>query len=166
MTLKEQTRRILKAAPHLPMQALTGTAILLFGIPMLLTQMVDSGFIQWVETEGLISAERGVQDRTRNGKYEYFYSIDYSVNGQKFTLSFDKGYDDRDFAERNLKEMLRDPQPITLWYDRESPSNATFDEQRIGWPTHLSILIILILPLLYFRWLMLTYYELELDEKK
>lgn len=168
MTIKEQTRRILKAAPHLPMQALTSIAILLFGIPTLLNQMFDSGFIQWVETVGIISTDRGVQERARNGKPEYFYSIDYkySVDGQTFCLPFENGYDGRDFAEDKLKEIIRESQPRTLWYDREHPANATFDREKMTWPSYLGLLGILILLLLYFRWLMLKYYELELNPAK
>jgi hypothetical protein len=167
MSIKEQLRRILMVAPRLPIKAAMGLAILLYGIPVCLYQMFDSGFIQWKEAEGTISTHRGIQERNRNGKREYFYSIDYAyeVDGQTFILPFEGGYDDRGFAEDKLKETLDESKPATIWFDRADPSEATFDAGRMMWPAYLGILTILMLPLLYFRWLMLKYYELELEKE-
>src|SRR5690348_3813938 len=133
---------------------------------MLFSEMFDSGFIQWIKTEGRVSTDKGVQERNRNGKPEYFYTIDYAyeVNGQTLILPFEKGYDDQKFALGELKETLDQSKPITIWFDQADPSRATFDHHRTMWPTHLGLLVLLILPLVYVKWLMLKYYELELQE--
>jgi len=167
MTLKEQARRILKAAPHLPTQTFICVAILFLGIPMLLHQMFDSGFIQRVETEAKVVGNSQVQDRTRNGRTEYFYYIHYgyNVNGQKFTIPFEDWQYDRDYAEDRLKKDLSNLHAATIWYNQADPSNATFGEHAMAWPEYFGILCILLLPLLYFRWIMLKYYELELEEE-
>jgi hypothetical protein len=166
MTIKEELRRIIKAAPHLPIQALLSIAILVILIPTLLIQMGDSVFTRWVETEGVISANRGVQDRIKNGRTEYFFSIDYEfiVNNHRYVAPYEKGYSERSSAERDLQAILIESKPITLWYDRANPKNSTFDQHKMLWPGYLAVLVMLILLLLYFRWLMLKYYELELSD--
>jgi hypothetical protein len=168
VTMIEQARRILKAAPHLPFQAVTGLAILLFGIPMLSYQMFDSVHIQWVETKGTVSTVRGVQDRIRNGKVEYFYSINYAydVGGQTFIVPVEHAYAYREFAEKGQKEAMAESRPVAIWFDKANPSRATTDEPNVMWPAYLGILVILVFTLLYFAWLMLKYYELELEGKE
>lgn len=71
MTIKEQIKRITKAAPHLPIQTVTGVSILFFVIPVLVMQMFDDGLIRWVETKGVIADHQGVHERQRNGEPEY-----------------------------------------------------------------------------------------------
>lgn len=165
MTIKEQARRIIRAAPHLPIQALMSISILC-SIPTLLVQIADTGFINWIETEGTIQTNKGVQDRTRNGNTEYFFSIEYEfiVNNHRYVAPFEKAYSERSSAERDLQAILKESKPITLWYDRANPKNSTFDQHKMLWPGYLAVLVMLILLLLYFRWLMLKYYELELSD--
>lgn len=164
MTITEQIRRIAKAAPHLPIQALTGAAILLFGIPMLTMQMFNSGLIQWVEAKAIIIDDKGVQERYRNGELEYYYSIGYGfhVNGQQFIASFEKGFEDRAWAEVELEAVLAESNSVTLWYEQSNPSNTTFKKEGARWPAYLGIVGLLTLLLAYFRWLMLKYYALEM----
>ena len=167
MTIREQIRRIAKAAPHLPIQALTGVVILVFGIPMLTMQMFDSGFIAWVETKATITDDKGVQERYMNGELEYFYSIGYefNANGQHFIAFLEKGFEDRAWAEIELDVMLAESKSVALWYEKSNPSNTTFENEGPRWPIYLGLLVLLTLLLAYFRWLMLKYYELELAEE-
>jgi hypothetical protein len=166
MTIREQVRRIIKAAPHLPIQTMTGISILFFGIPILLNQFFESVTAHWTETKGIAADHKVIQDRIRDGEVEYFYSIGYefNANGKKDIIFLDKGYRDKSLAESELNSELSNPTTITIWYDNSDPINVTFERTDISGSVFLGLLIILILPLLYFRWLMLKYYELEIEE--
>jgi len=166
MTIKEQVRRIIKAAPHLPIQTMIGISILFFGIPILLNQFFESVTTHWTETKGLAVDHKEIQDRIRDGEVEYFYSIGYefNVNGERNIAFLDKGFRDKSLAENELKSELSNPTKVSIWYDNSDPMKVTFSNEEIGWPVFIGVLVILILPLLYFRWLLLKYYELEIEE--
>ena len=167
MTIKEQIKRIVKAAPHLPVQAWTGAAILFIWIPVLLTQMFDEGLIQWVEAKGVVADHQGVHERHRDGEPEYFYYIAYefSVEGKEFRAFFEEGYKTKSWAESELESRLAETTPVTLWYEASDPANATFEKEAPTWPAYLGMLVLSVLILAYFRWLLLKYYALELTRE-
>lgn len=164
MSISEQIKRIIKAAPHFPIQALTGLSILFFAIPVLVLQLIDEGMIQWVETKGIIADHQGVHERQRNGQAEYFYYITYGfdVNGKSFNTSYEKAFSDNASAEADMHAKLSESGSITVWYDKSDPSRANFEKEAQAWPAFLGVLILAVLMLAYFRWLMLKYYELEM----
>ena len=166
MTIKEQARRIIKAAPHLPIQTMIGISILFFGIPILLNQFFDSVTTHWTETKGISTDHKEVQERIRDGEVEYFYSIGYEfiANGKRSIAFLDKGFRDKSLAESELNSTLSNPTEIRIWYDNSDPMRVAFSKEQIIWPVFIGLLVILIFPLLYFRWLMLKYYELEIEE--
>ena len=168
MPIREQFQRIIKAAPHLPVQAFTGIVVLFFAIPALVVQMLDEGFIQWTEANGVVADHHGVHERQRDGQPEYFYYIvyDFDVNGKTFNASYERGFPDRTSAESDLQTNLSAPGPVTVWYDKSDPSRGRFGKDSMKWPVFLGLLALLALILAFFRWLMLKYYALELASKQ
>jgi hypothetical protein len=167
MTIKEQLKRIIKVAPYFPFKTLTGISILFFGIPIILTQFFDSVTTHWIETTGTLTDHKAVQDRIKNDEVEYFYSIGYEfqADGKKNTIFVDRGFSDKSVAERELNSELNNPPTsINFWYDKSDPSRVILEMEYISWPVYIGVLAILILLLLYFRWLMLKFYELEIEE--
>lgn len=164
MPIREQFQRIIKAAPHLPVQAFTGIVVLFFAIPALVVQMLDEGFIQWTEANGVVADHHGVHERQRDGQPEYFYYIvyDFDVNEKTFNASYERGFPDRASAESDLQTKLSEPGSVVVWYDKSDPSRTSFKKEVFEWPVFLSLFVLLILILAYFRWLMLKYYALEL----
>jgi len=163
MKAKEQIKRIAKAAPHLPIQAMTSLAIL-FVIPFLIFQIYNSVSTSWSQTNAIIKKSNGIQERIKNGEPEFFYSIEYSfnVNSEEFIIPFEKGFDNKGVGESDLRSRLTEQKSATIWYDQSNPLNASFEEVNSQWQVYLGILLLLIFVLIYFRWLMLKYYELEL----
>ena len=163
MSAKEQIRRITKAASHLPIQALT-SLVLVFAIPFLIVQIFTSFSTRWSQTNAIIKKNSGVQSRLKNDKPEFFYSIDYSfiANNKEFIIPFEKGFGNKSVAEDDLQSKLIEQKLETIWYDYSNPLNCSFEEVSSQWQVYFGILLLLIFVLIYFRWLMLKYYELEL----
>jgi hypothetical protein len=164
MTIKEQIRRILKAAPYLPIQAVQTFAYLI-AIPILINLILTSFSTEWVEGKATILNYTAVQERTKDEEVEYFYSIgyDFSVVGHHYTTPFEKSYDDKRVAEIDLQQIIADSRPATLFYDASNPSNVKFTNPNGWWILYSGLLVLVILLLMYNRWLMLKYYELEME---
>ena len=164
MTIKEQIRRIIKAAPHLPFATFYGIIFLLV-IPIILFQIFNSITTHWTKTIGIPVNHKEVQDRLRDGQVEYFYSIGYKyiADGKENIAFQDEGFRDKSMAERQLNDRLAYPTNIEIWYDSSDPRRVVFTEE-ISWIVLIGGLLILTLPILYIRWLLLKYYELEIEE--
>ena len=163
MTTKEQLIGILKASPHLPIQAFTGL-IMLIAIPILGVKLVEYATTDWIQTSASISLYIDIQERTKDKKTEFFYQIEYQypVKGESLTFRTDHGFSTKISAEKDLSWIKKYPEDITIWYDQNNPINYEVDNAEDAWLIYLFIMIIPISVLAYCRWILLKYYELEI----
>lgn len=91
--------------------------------------------------------------------------MDILFNGQVFSVARDGGSGNKELAASERKQILEDSRPVPVWYDQADPGNATFEEPGPVLAILGSMLGMQILLLMYFRWYLLKYYELKLEEE-
>jgi hypothetical protein len=163
MKISEQLRRIIKAAPHFPVQTYTGVGLLI-ALPFCLVQLYAAAPFNWIKTEAVIKDSEPVQERFRDKEVEYYYTLDYSfkVGGQQYSIFFDKAFTDQRQAREELQTTLSKAEKVFVWYKRTNPSIASFQDTSSQCQLYLVIVITMVILLAYFRWMMLKYYELEI----
>lgn len=165
MSIKEQFEGILKASHHLPFASLRLISILI-GIPFLLIQFFNTITTSYNEVDAVFIGYTPVQERTREGKIEYFFKLSYSfrVNGKDYSLSKDNGYISREIAEFNLtqSQLGEYPGPISIWYNTKDPYETELENPNTNWILYLALIALLGALAYYFKWVLLKYYELEI----
>ena len=153
------------AAPHLPIQAISLVSMVV-GIYVCTTQGIEQLSTKWIETSSTKTSIGEVYERTQEDKPEYVFKIsyEYEANGKTFNINEEKAYVLKHNAELGHKVNSRKNRDVPIWYDMANPDNAQL-ENRINGYAVLSLNLIFIGMILYFRWFLLKYYELEIEEK-
>ena len=164
MTLVEQLKRIVIAAPHLPIQMTSGI-VLLIAFPILTFKGFDGLTAKWMEGIAKPVEHSGIQERIRDGEPEQFFKIHYifTVNDKDFRTTEEIGFRTIEEAEIALTEKMNEGQ-VTIWYSLNNPNNATLTIEHTYWQLYFFAIGLIALMLAYFRWLFLKYYELEIEE--
>jgi len=164
VTIFEQLRRIAIAAPYLPIQAIASISMFV-AIYVCTSQGIEQLTTNWMETNSISKDFGRIFNRTIEGEPEFFFAINYSFDsdGTTYSAKEEKTYSSQQNAELGLSIHSRKTDPIKIYFDRDDPTNYQF-ENRIDGYAVLSLNLIFIGMLAYFRWLMLKYYELEIEK--
>lgn len=166
MKLTEQLKRIIKASQFLPIQSFASLALLI-ALPILTFKCAKILATDWVETKATPIEFTKIQERIRENEPEYFFKVYYSfdVNEETFDVTREQGFRSIDKAEQNLMIAQNNRQSIPVWYDKSNPENTELEMEGTNWFIYLFAIGLIILMLAYFRWIMLKYYELEIEEE-
>ena len=161
MKIREQLRRIFKAAPYLPIQSVASISLLI-GIGFMIYNIMDKISTNWKMSTAEPIQLSSIQERIRNKEKEYFYKVnyEYSANYQSYSIYQEKGFKTYGEAKKGAENDMKFQ--IPLWYSEKNPLKYHLEEYQTYWQPYFIGLIIFILFLSYFRWLFLKYYELEL----
>lgn len=164
MSITEQLRRIVKAAPNLPIQMVSGIALII-AIPILTFKGIEGLTYNWTEGTAKPIEHSQIQERIREGEQEYFFKIFYAimVNNKEYRTSEELGFRTEKEAQAALNEKM-DKNDVKIWYSTKNPDKATFKIEQTYWQAYFLTIGLLLLVLAYFRWLFLKYYELEIEE--
>jgi len=163
-TILKQLRKIINAAPHLPFQSAFGLALLI-SVPILSFKFFEKIIPDWSETTAFPIEYSNIQDRIRQKESEFFFTIKYSYKDAESTLYLTNEYSYRGekIAEESL-ESLQD-ENISIWYNVRSPKAFVLSEFETYWLPYLMSIIVALLFLKYIRWLLIKFYELEIEVK-
>lgn len=165
MSIKEQLRRIIKVIPHFPIQTITGLAAIII-IPVFLYRGTVILTTSWELTTATPSEFTNVQERIREDEPDFFYKIYYSYNAndEQYITTRERSFRTREKAESERSEEVIKPITVELYYDSKNPNNSEFEQDQTFWQPYFLLIPIFLGLLAYFRWLMLKYYELEIEE--
>ena len=164
MSIFEQLRRIVKAAPNLPIQMVAAIALLI-GTGIVGYKAFDGLFANWTEGTAELVDYTEVQERTREGEPEYFYKLHYkfTVDNQDYHVKRERGFRTSNLALETLEEEVK-IHLSPVWYSSWNPNKATLEEDDTKWYFFLYALIPVMLALIYLRWIFMKYYELEIEK--
>ncbi len=164
MSGKGQLRRIFKAAPHFPYQMLS-SIVLIIAIPIFIFNGFEGYKSNWQLGNARPVSHSKIQDRIREKNTEYFLIMDYKyeVKGETHRYGMEYGFPSIKRAEEFIENQMNESN-IPIWYSQSNPDKATMNEDVTEWKFYFVALIFIIPPLLYFRWIFLKYYELEIEE--
>lgn len=164
MSIPEQLRRIILAAPHLPIQMIS-TIGLIIGTCIVAYIGFNGLIANWQEGTAELHEISHIQERTRDGNPDYFYKahFNFSVNNKKYSVTQEMGFSSLELATES-KEQEKQKTSRTVWYSAPNPNKATMEEADTKWYYYFYALIPVILMLIYLRWLFLKYYELEIEK--
>lgn len=161
MSISEQLSRIIKVAPYLPYQTVCSIGFLI-AIPILMYRGVDGLSSDWKKGRAKPIEHTQIQERIREGEPEYFFRIVYSfsINDQAYTISEELGFRTVEYAQATISQKIRNGE-ISIWYSAKDPNKSTFRVEHTYWQGYFVAVAGLLLPLAYFRWLFLKYFELD-----
>lgn len=166
MTIKEQVRGIIKAAPYLPIQALTLLSFFII-LPILLVQLFEAYTATYRETAATFTSFSRIQERIMKNETDFFFQLNYGfkVDGKDYQAVLDRGgHSTQDAAEFSLSQFTEKPNPVTIWYNPKNPREYQFYSPQKDWIIYLSLIFGLAFFAYYLKWLLLKYYVLELKE--
>ncbi|MGB3585246.1 MAG: DUF3592 domain-containing protein [Tunicatimonas sp.] len=166
MKFTEQLKRIVKVSQFLPIQSFN-SLILLIALPILTYKCAKILATDWVETKATPTAFTKIQERIRENEPEYFFKVYYSfdVDEEIFEIIREQGLRLIEEAEQNLMIAQTNKQSIPVWYNKSNPENTELEMEGTNWFIYLFAIGLIILMLAYLRWIMLKYYELEIEEE-
>lgn len=130
MSISEQLRRILKAAPYLPYKAVTGTVMLL-AVPFVIFKAAEGWNYNWTEGTAHPVEYVDVQERIVDKSANYFYKIIYSykVDSKNYQIPKDLGASTQAQTASALEVDRANPVAIPVWYSATDPSKATLRQE-------------------------------------
>ncbi len=148
----------------MPFASLAGISVLI-SIPVILVMGHRAMTSDWVESTAYSYDFSGMQDRLRNKAPEYFYNkiYYYLQNEDTILITEEVGFSEYDKAVSDLKRAKSSNVPMTIWINN-SNGDVSVVKPDDGWIPYLITILLLPFPLLYIRWLLLKYYEYELEE--
>jgi hypothetical protein len=96
---------------------------------------------------------------------DYFYTIEYHffVEGKRFAIPFERGWNGRELTQTDLQDMLTEGRPRTVFYDEADRSKAKFINPGSDWMLYFWMAVLFTAIFAYFRWMLLKFYDLELS---
>lgn len=166
MTIREQAIGIYKAAGYLPRQAITLFSIIV-SFPFLLFQVFDAVSTSFKNTTATFAGFTPIQEHTVEQKRNFFFQLKYlyTVEGtDHYAIRDVIGHPTREAAQFALGQYGESPEPISIWYDSNTPDEFELNEPTSNWIVFLSCTVGLGFLAYYLKWLLLKYYELELKD--
>jgi len=162
MTLKEEIRAILKAAPHLPVQTTSGIVFLIV-IPVFLFRGFQELSYNWTISHATPIEIGKVQERIKDDKPEFYFKVVYEY-GPGLSYNHEESNQSEFLVKDKHEILLRDSSQVEIWFASNSPEIARMQNPSAHWYLYFIFSGVFFSALLYFRWLLIKYYQLELAD--
>jgi hypothetical protein len=163
MSLSKNLNNLLIASRHLPFQAYSAIMAII-AIPFLGYKVVENVVTDWTEMEATYLEVTKIQERTKKGNPNYFFTLIYQVNHSDTILKVGHELDYESMAEANYYSEFYMEKDTTVYLNQNNFQVYQFDQVNTYWIPYLIVLIVVALILYYDTWLIMKFIELELRE--
>ena len=145
----------------LPRQFLAG-ALCIAASSLFIWNGINNITTDWISEKATPTAISPMQERIRNGKDEYFFSITYTYS-TSFTFKLEE-FPVTTYMHKQSQEEIDagNYPPVTIWYNSRDPHEILYQEPYVYISMYFSMALILLAMSLYFRWMLIKYYQLEI----